>query len=345
MNAKLWLVAAVALGIGTVGRAGVERAVVTPALDQRAPTDRINVMTYNVGALPWPLALDRAEAMGRIADRLAALRVEGRAPEVVVLQEAFTEEAQAIGARAGYRYEVQGPAAGAAQPVAQPLALPGGRQMLRGETIAPVLSSGLIILSDYRITRVRSTAFPTGACAGYDCLANKGALAATLAVPGVSDPVEIVTTHLNSGNPSGRAEPENRLAFAAQMKALSRFVDDGRGRVRRTIQIVAGDFNMGHSPARLALLAGYIKHWKMKPATAMGRDKYAALCREDQRGCRGDLAIASNAPLIHSNDWQFYPGDETRLRPTRREALFTRDPKGLRMLSDHIGFSVSYKFQ
>ena len=345
MNAKLWLLAAVALGIGTVGRAGVDGTVAMPALDHRAPTDRIDVMTYNVGALPWPLAFGRPEALAKIADRLAALRAEGRAPDVVVLQEAFTDEARAIGARAGYRYEALGPGVGAQRPAAAPLALPGGRQFLRGETIGPVLSSGLVILSDYRITAVRSTAFPADACAGYDCLANKGALAATLAVPGVADPVEIVTTHLNSGNPSGRPETENRLAFSAQMKALGRFVDAGRGRLRRTIQIVAGDFNMGHSPGRLALLAGYIRHWKMKPAAAMGRDKYAALCRSDEASCRGDLAIASNVPLIHSNDWQFYPSDESRLRPSSREVLFTRDPKGAKMLSDHIGFSVVYRFQ
>jgi len=58
-------------------------------------------MTHNVKDLPWPIAQGRAAAPRAIGDRLAAMRGAGRQPTVVVLQEAFIDEAKAIGDLAG----------------------------------------------------------------------------------------------------------------------------------------------------------------------------------------------------------------------------------------------------
>ena len=55
-----------------------------------------------------------------------------------------------------------------------------GRSFWRGERSGKVAGSGLQILSDYPIVAIRRQAFPEAACAGYDCLANKGIVMALL---------------------------------------------------------------------------------------------------------------------------------------------------------------------
>ncbi len=52
----------------------------------------------------------------------------------------------------------------------------------KGERSGKLLGSGLQLLSDYPILAVRRAPFPAYACAGYDCLANKGILMALVAV-------------------------------------------------------------------------------------------------------------------------------------------------------------------
>ena len=91
--------------------------------------------------------------------------------------------------------------------------------------LAP-LDSGLAIFSDYPILDTRRMVFPAGLCAGYDCLAAKGAMTARIAVPGVEQPVEIVTTHLNSAK-SSRAPVELRdRIHAGQLAAIDAFVEE-----------------------------------------------------------------------------------------------------------------------
>lgn len=305
------------------------------------PPGYLSVLTYNVNGLPWPVASGRTQALGEIGDRLAQLRMRGAAPQVVVLQEAFSSEAEAIGKRAGYPFVVYGPGRDMAQPV-----LPGftpARSLLKGEGLAPALSSGLVILSDYRLSAVRRQPFPQNACAGYDCLANKGILSAYVAVPGAPAPIRIVATHLNSGNPSGQPEEVSRIAFARQMDALDSFEE--RAENKRTVSIYAGDFNMGHSPARLELLMGYIKKKKAKVATAMGRYKYAQGCQATPTLCGQQFAIAANVPLRHANDWQFYAApDNAMLAAVSREVMFKPGP-GDKALSDHMGLKVVYRFR
>ena len=68
----------------------------------------LSVLTCNVRELPWPIAKHSAENLERIARRLWSLRLKGKQPEVVLLQEAFTDDARNIGIAAGYRYVVNG---------------------------------------------------------------------------------------------------------------------------------------------------------------------------------------------------------------------------------------------
>lgn len=311
------------------------------------PAGHIDILSYNVKGLPWPLAGGRPQALATIGDRLAALRAAGRAPQVVVLQEAFTGDARAIAARSGYRYVAFGPEADTPRPDAAP---PRPDDYWRGEGLGAWLSSGLVLLSDYPLSDIRRSPFPDGACSGYDCLANKGMLAARLHVPGRAQPVEIVTTHLNSGAPSGQPESASRAAYAAQLRALRRFLRedgprgaDSTGLPRPAARIIAGDFNVGHSPQRLALLMRTLVADGNAVATAQGRAKYAAPCHTDPAPCRAGTALAANVPLTDANDWQFYaPAPRGDARPIRRTALFGPDAQGAQ-LSDHQGLMVRYR--
>jgi endonuclease/exonuclease/phosphatase family metal-dependent hydrolase len=302
---------------------------------------QLSILTYNVNGLPWPITTDGPAKLARIADRLAELRTSGRAPQVVLLQEAFTPEAEAIAPRAGYRYTVFGPAAADRQPAAP--GYTGPRSLLKGEGLKPLFSSGLIMMSDFKISDVRRTPFPVGACSGYDCLANKGILSARIAVPGVAAPVEIVTTHMNSGNPSGQPEPVNRVAFLRQLDALGDFTDNEKR--KPLVRIYAGDFNMGHSTSRLTALMGYIRHRKGLAAAAQGRDKRAGMCRANPDECHRGFALSSNVPPVHANDWQFVTApQDVQLTPVAREIMFGRDRAG-KTLSDHFGLKVIYQFR
>ena len=139
MNVKPGLALAMAFTTGAADPppAAVAQPIVIDAVQR--PVDQIKLLTYNVAGLPWPAASGRPQALQRIGDRLAALRRQGQAPHVVVLQEAFTSEALAIGARAGYRYQARVPDADAPRAAAPRLALPGGRRRLRAQAMQPWL--------------------------------------------------------------------------------------------------------------------------------------------------------------------------------------------------------------
>ena len=102
----------------------------------------LSVLTYNVHGLPWPFATGRPAAFRQIANRLAVMRAEGTAPQIVVMQEAFTSAAVRIGKEAGYPYIAQGP--GVRQRAADPdgatdAAFLAQARWNRGETEGPDL--------------------------------------------------------------------------------------------------------------------------------------------------------------------------------------------------------------
>lgn len=215
-----------------------------------------SVMTYNVKGLPWPIALGRGLALAEIGTRLADMRVEGLQPTVVMLQEAFVDDAKAIGARAGYRYAEHGPKAApeiALAPLGEDFA--EAARADRGETLSPVLDSGLMIFSDYPIVRTERVAFPRGACAGFDCLASKGVVIAWIALPGFDRPVAFVNTHLNSRKATHVELARADAAYAWQVKYLAQIVDaliDDD-----TPVIFGGDFNVGEIGARQSAFASF----------------------------------------------------------------------------------------
>lgn len=285
----------------------------------------ISVMTYNVKGLPWPLADGRGAAMRLIAARLARLRTEGRQPTVVVLQEAFTAEAKAIGDLAGYPFRIDGPYLRDG-PGERETA--GGR-WYRGETQAAELDSGLIILSDLPVTGVSRAPFPTGACAGYDCLAAKGVVMVTLQVPGRGS-LAVATTHLNSRAASGAPYPRTHEAYRKQAAFLAGFVS--RELPAGVPLIVAGDFNRGQRPVRSAALRSAFGPLREALGERMG---------EDARG----IGRSSDARWIRqrARDMQFlFDGRGLGLDAVAADIPFGTEP-GRDMLSDHMGFTIHYR--
>lgn len=295
-----------------------------------ASADELSVLTYNVKGLPWPLASGRPEALGRIGDRLAAMRREGRQPQVVVLQEAFTPEAKAIGHRAGYPFIVEGPYTRSA-PTSRAAAR---RDWHLGETQAAAVDSGLVLLSDLPVRSIERVAFAPEDCAGYDCLAAKGVLLVELEVPG-RGPVLVATTHLNCQGASGAPKARTTQAFGRQAATVGRLL--ARAHARGLPIVIAGDFNQGQRPQRATLLHAALDSIDGRPvADSLTRSRDA-----DPQGFGRNAQLA--AIREHARDLQFaFDGGDMRLAPVSVEVPFGQEPEG-EMLSDHMGYTVRYR--
>jgi endonuclease/exonuclease/phosphatase family metal-dependent hydrolase len=294
----------------------------------------LSVMTYNVKGAPWPITRGRGPDLRAIGDRLRQLRAEGRQPHIVLLQEAFSGDARAIASRAGYRFVAAGPGPGdrSASPAsgadAQFLA---GRSLWRGELSGTLFGSGLLLLSDYPITQVRRFAFPAFACAGFDCLANKGALLATVTMPGAT-PVDIVATHLNSRHSARVADARSLYAYRRQVTLLSDFIRTNRDPGHPLI--VAGDFNVGAAPARDQALAALVPSWADGAPVVEALGAVAAANRH--------LGQDAEAAVHRNTDFEFVAGGRSaELIPLEVLVPFGREPTG-HMLSDHIGYAITF---
>ncbi len=300
----------------------------------------LSVLTYNVEGAPWPFALDRPPAFARISERLRLMRRSGTNPQIVVLQEAFTAQARAIGRDAGYRYVVRGPSEAdvpAVSPGAGDGAFAAAASWWRGETEGRLVDSGLMLFSDYPIVRVRRMAYPDFACAGYDCLASKGALLVTVRIPGALTPVDIVTTHLNCRQHSGVSDERSLYAYRREAELLSAFINHWHDPIYPII--VAGDFNAGRAQPRWAALRQAIASWR---GGAPFRDAISEVVRD--RTARGaPLAPDIHAILRRAEDWQFFaPGRDSALAAQAVRVPFGHEPDGSQ-LSDHIGYAALYR--
>ena len=330
-----WFFATIALAGGVASARSPDPKGATPS------GDTISVMTYNVKGLPWPIASGREAAFSHIVDRLTDLRAVGREPRVIVLQEAFTPAARAIARDAGYRYIAEGPDASlrsALVETQQDRAFAAQSRWWKGEGLGKFLGSGLLIASDYPILAVRRAAFPDFACAGFDCLANKGVLLVKLRVPGRTLPVEVATTHLNSRHASGVPSERSLYAYRRQLQIVDRFLTENAD--RRLPLIFAGDFNASSTQRRSTLLAHSIENW-----STQARPMKAALihCLSGDGRCRDPMPVVARSILDRGRDWQFFvPGSRVSIQAINLLVPFGRERDGS-MLSDHIGYLVGYR--
>jgi endonuclease/exonuclease/phosphatase family metal-dependent hydrolase len=331
MLSPRWIAAATFLSLFAANLSGKLPAAEANA-DGAQLTDpgTLSVMTYNVKGLPFPAAFDRTEALQEIGLRLARLRKEGRQPHVVLLQEAFSAEAKAIGRLAGYRHIALGPQpadVGAAD--VMPAAFHENASWLRGETQGKWIDSGLVILSDYSILKTSKHAFSRDACAGFDCLSSKGVLLAWLSVPGRSDPVVIGNTHLNSRKATGVRFARANSAFAIQLRELRQFVAQT---VAETSDIVVGgDFNIGNDADRIRAVES---EKAMFFGTEEATDAY-----------RGKIDPDLDAVRLRSKDKQYFrSGPDGGLLLRSLSVPFGKRNGGAG-LSDHLGYIAEYDWQ
>jgi endonuclease/exonuclease/phosphatase family metal-dependent hydrolase len=272
-----------------------------PALVQSA---EISVLTYNVKGLPWPVAAGRGDALREIGRELAALRREGREPDVVLIQEGFRSEMTDLVRESGYRYWARGPARG-----------------LRNLT-----GGGLHVLSDEPIVEVRSAAFRN--CAGIDCLANKGAMLVRIAPEGLPTPVDVVNTHMNARKASRAPRSQTLPAHQGQMRELFKFIKAHRQPAAP--MVVGGDFNIRNSPAR------YYYQALERPYTVVGE-----YCHKADSACGAGAADLDPEPWLRRQDLQAFQPGAVQVRPVQAQMLFTG--KDRPMLSDHEGYLVRYR--
>ena len=297
------------------------------------PSGDLSIMTYNVHGLPWPVATNRTAALTAIGKRLRDLHAHGAAPRVAVLQEAFTADAKAIAATSGYRFAASGPGRNARDTLALPSgpaaqSLDAGESWLKGEGIGKWEDSGLMILSDYPIVRVRRMSYSAHACAGFDCLAAKGAMIVELQMPGCN--VEVATTHMNSRHASGVSTDRANRAWLVQAGQLRDFVATQRN--ASLPLVLSGDLNVGGDLVRQLGLADI----------AASLDGHAS---DGLRALRANgIALDDDAirALDRVKDWELaFGGRITRLAPSGAWVPFGAD--GGAPLSDHFGYAISYR--
>lgn len=296
----------------------------------------LSVMTYNVKGLPWPMGIGRSGPLARIGARLHALRQAGRQPHVVLLQEAFTNEAKAIADVAGYPYRADGPTQILAAADPTDMAFLSEASMLAGEGMGKMSDSGLMILSDYPIVAVRQAAFPVDACAGFDCLANKGMVLAFVRVPGSATPVAILNAHLNARSASGVSIVRAFTAYGRQVAAMDAFL---RANLPAgTPLVLGGDLNVGRDRARRALMEAFAAHWTGSERLSRG---VLRACASGAGRCP-PLSEDARKALEHNKDWQIAVDADGQGVAARRIAVpFGRETDGT-MLSDHMGYVAYY---
>ena len=292
----------------------------------------ISVLTYNVRGLPWPLANGRAKALKAIGDHLAAMRREGRQPDVVLIQEGFRHEVSDLVKASGYRHWARGPsrsqrAIGKEPENGQRYATV--RYPSSGEGWGTFVGAGLHVLSDAPITDVKET--PYRYCAGFDCLANKGVMLARLAFPGAPHEIDVVNTHLNSRRAAKVPVGRSLRAHNLQTEELMMFINAHR-RADRPL-LVGGDFNVRNAPDR------YDYRSAERPYQVVSE-----FCSRLANPCDGQAVDGpADQPWLRSQDLQaFASAASVTVRPVRIETVFDNSKSGPR-LSDHDGYLVRYR--
>jgi endonuclease/exonuclease/phosphatase family metal-dependent hydrolase len=305
-------------------------ATIETSADGRIASTLLDVLTYNIEGLPWPARSNRGPYLAEIGERLAALRAEGDAPDIIVFQEVFSRAATRAVESTGYRSMVAGPGRRSRQAPNAEGALPGERRILRGEIGANLLSSGLVVATDFPIVADEYQSFGRGSCAGFDCLSNKGALFAQVVIPGIPEAIDVFTTHMQAQRASGVPKERHLEAHLRQTRELSEFVSVTGNRTTPTI--AGGDFNLRGADTRQY-------HFNRKFPV----DNVHRFCIEQPDECE----VLEDWP--HEEQWRrvqnmqlFTSGNIVTVRPVRAEGMFDGGPSGP-VLSDHNGFRVTYQ--
>lgn len=332
----LWLPAAFALGLGGC----VSYPAVPPLAEAAVPAPgpapaTLSVMTYNLEGLTWPARTGRAPFLESITTEFARMEQAGVLPDVIVFQEAFSTAALRTASSTPHPHFALGPRAPTRSglPKTRDTVL-RKRNILRGEWGVRFMGGGIAIASRYPITASFSQPYGPTSCAGWDCLANKGVMLVRIAVPGLADPIEIATTHMNAQGASKAPPAKHLAAHNAQSAELADFLD--RVSQVSSPMVLAGDFNMRRSPARLDA-------FESRNGYQLAR-RHCLEARADPAlpPCDIRLSFDGDEPWLDTQDLQIYDdGARIALRPVRIEAWFDGPDSGGK-LSDHDAYVVTY---
>ena len=295
--------------------------------DGRTARLELDVLTYNIEGVPGRGG--RAKHLRQIGEQLRRMREAGEGPDVVLFQEAFSGAAQAAVEAAGYPDLAFGPSR------RQRRQLPGagarpGHKWSKGELGLKLVGSGLAIASVYPIEARASEPFSRRACAGFDCLSNKGALFARIRIPGVPGALDVFDTHMNAQGASRVSAGRHLPVHRAQVFELFDFMNGQRDQANPAI--LGGDFNMRRSEPRFDVFSAtqrlqLVHHY----------------CLRDQRRCDIRMSWDGDEPWLDTQDLQlFQSGQTVSVRPIRVDSLFDGRP-GSPALSDHDGYRVVYE--
>jgi len=333
-------------GTARIPQVVVDEATGTASID-------ITVMIYNVAGLPWPIgcgkfsretdengkrypiACDRSDGVRNIGDILGRLRTIALEPDIVMLQEAFVAASSEIPVLAGYPNWVSGP--GPTEPGPNfsgraSVEFIAERSFWKGEKLGKRQPSGLLIASNFPIIKQYKFPFYAWECAGFDCLANKGILLARIQVPGLPDPLEVVTTHYNAKNSSGVSLERAHTAHRLQVDATEEFLNQHS---RKDFPLIwGGDLNMRQSEDRIRYFVD---------RAGENLNEVSSWCLRNPDACDIKIRSTSNIPWFEYQDLQGWTsGKRVTVKPIRIEEVFDEPADGI-MASDHTGFIVIYR--
>src|SRR5687768_14978193 len=201
--------------------ADATRPAIRYSADGATAFTEVDVLTYNIEGLPFPARNNRGPDLREISRRLAEFRSSGDGPDIVLFQEVFSTDAARAVTDSGYRSVATGPRTRTERDPNTEGALPGRRNIFRGEIGRTFTSAGLAIATDYPIMGAGYIPYARQSCAGFDCLSNKGILFAEVAIPGVPGLVDVYTTHMQSQGSSRVIVERHAEAHRRQMNELA----------------------------------------------------------------------------------------------------------------------------
>jgi endonuclease/exonuclease/phosphatase family metal-dependent hydrolase len=296
----LMLLAAVRLEAATPAIAAT--AATASAAPAAQHTRELVVLSYNVKSLPMLGGADRQRQIGRL---LARRRARGEEPQVVLLQEAFSEDAEAIRKRAGYRFD----------------ATSGTPSVMFSNP------SGLEILSDHPIVAQYGRSFDD--CAGADCLARKSVLGVTLQIPGMPVPLRVFNTHL-------QAHEVNESVRKNQIDDIDIFLR--RIGFGPEPAIFGGDLNFQPRDRSYRKFLRSLSFFTETGRYCLDVSTCRIAVGDDGRTDLNDVWKTS-----HDRQYFYAPkGSHVRIEPVGLTRNFTEPYEG-QPLSDHWGYEVRYR--
>ncbi len=296
---------------------------------------RLRVLSYNINDLPRLFGGERSERLDHIGRDLARRRAEGTAPDVVMLQEAFTRRGERLVALSGYPHVVRGPGR---RIQLKPRAVSRRvhfthYKVPRRDTGGYLTNSGLYILSEHPVIAHHVEMFGEAACSGFDCLANKAVLHVRIAVPGLDEPLDLLTAHMQANIRTESKAYRRMEAHWRQTLIIADFLKrvlEGTGREA----ILAGDFNLRAPIERYDLFVQEI-----------GAENLGLICVRNPESC--EIGPGTSPPELWrlTNDYHFLiPGDNLEIVPVFMSRNYHELVNG-RPLSDHLGFEAVYEIR